>query len=232
VGLAAVSLAMAGCGAEDALSGFAGGSSSKNKKKQQNQKQIPSMVKSSANAQPSVAPPGPAPSAATPPPATPPVEGAAKVVAKTPATTLRVEAPAAAQKELATTVPGTKVDAPVRTASAEPVEAERLREGSQAYTATRNRDPFRSLISSDQDRTQVVDLSVVTLVGVVWAQPRPFCIVEDSEGISYVLRKGDRVKNGRIVAVHRDKLVASRTILGYTTTVQLTLDKEKGKIHG
>ena len=72
----------------------------------------------------------------------------------------------------------------------------------------------------------------MTLVGVVWAHPRPFCIVEDAEGISYVLRKGDRVKNGRVTAVHRDKLVASQTILGYTTTVQLTLDKEKGRTHG
>jgi hypothetical protein len=96
----------------------------------------------------------------------------------------------------------------------------------------RNRDPFRSLISSDQARAEIVDLSVVTLVGIVWAQGEPFCIVEDQEGISYVLRKGDPVKNGRVVSIHRDKLVASQTILGYTTTVQLTLAKEKGKTHG
>ena len=168
------------------------------------------MVQSSANAQPE----------ATTQPPTPP--GAPQIGAPTPATKdLMTSAPAAETAEKSATE-----------VAVAPAPSQSLRSEAQVYTATRNRDPFRSLISSDQDRTNIVDLSVVTLVGVVWAHPRPFCIVEDAEGISYVLRKGDRVKNGRVTAVHRDKLVASQTILGYTTTVQLTLDKEKGRTHG
>jgi len=193
-GIASASLLIAGCGAEDAVSGFAGGTSSRDKKGQAPSPPIPSMTQSSANPQ---------------------AEGAP-----------RVDAPVPASKVPATSPPAPESNAATRTAG-EPLRTEK-----QLYTAAQRRDPFRSLISSDQDRTEVVDLSVVTLVGVVWAQPAPFCLVEDTEGISYVLRKGDPVKNGRIVAVHRDKLVASQTILGYTTTVQLMLDKEKGRTHG
>ena len=55
--------------------------------------------------------------------------------------------------------------------------------------------------------------------------------VEDAEGIAYVLRKGDRVRNGRIVAIKVDRVVASQTFLGYTSTVQLKLEEERGS-HG
>jgi hypothetical protein len=206
VALAVASLAIGGCsGAQEALSGLTGGSSSKNKGKGAQKQQIPSMVKSSAQA-----------------PASPP----APVTQAPPAP--KIEAPAAATKGSVTPVAETVADAPPATHG----EPKPLREEEQAYTAMRNRDPFRSLIASDQERAEVVDLSVVTLVGIVWAQTDPFCIVEDQEGINYILRKGDAVKNGRVVAIHRDKLVASQTILGYTTTVQLTLAKEKGKTHG
>ncbi len=199
--LAVAAFAVAGCdrGPDEALSGFSGGTSSKNKK------QIPSMVKSSTNPSPEDPAESPAPQV---------VGGSATT--KQPMSGGGSEGAEASGGGLVS----------------EQSEAESLREYAQAYRATRTRDPFRSLISSDQDRTQIVDLSVVTLVGVVWAHPKPFCIVEDTEGISYILRKGDRVKNGRIVAVHRDKLVASQTILGYTTTVQLNLDKGKDGTHG
>ena len=181
---------LSGCGggAEEALSGFAGGTKSKDKK------QMPPVVQSTANPTP---------------------EG---VVPAEPGA-LEVEGPATAKKAPEAQVAGRSEKKP-------------LREETQAYRAGRVRDPFRSLISTDDDRTQLVDLSVVKLVGVVWKDPEPFCIVEDTEGISYVLHKGDRVKNGRVVSIQRNRLIASQTILGYTTTVKLNLDKGKEGIHG
>jgi len=108
-----------------------------------------------------------------------------------------------------------------------------LREQATLYRASKSRDPFRSLISSeDENWSDVVDLSVVTLVGVVTSGEVPFCVLEDVEGISYVLRKGDRVKNGRVVRITEDALVASQTILGYTTTVQLKLEERKDVKNG
>jgi len=106
-----------------------------------------------------------------------------------------------------------------------------LREQTNHYRATRKRDPFVSLIGTDT-RDDLVDLSVVKLVGVVTSGPRPFAVVETAEGVSYVLHKGDRVKNGRVVRVTADTLVCSQTMFGYTTTVQLKLESGKDVKHG
>jgi Tfp pilus assembly protein PilP len=73
---------------------------------------------------------------------------------------------------------------------------------------------------------------VVKLVGVVLSGDQPFAIVEDADGIAYVLRKGDRVKNGRVVRITTDALVCSQTLLGYTTTVQLELEHGKDVKNG
>jgi Tfp pilus assembly protein PilP len=122
-----------------------------------------------------------------------------------------------------------------KSAEAEPESARKsadpLRAQSNEYRSTTRRDPFASLIGSDE-RSDLVDLSVVRLVGVVTSGDRPFAIVQDTEGVSYVLRKGDRVKNGRVVRVTSEGLVCSQTLLGYTTTVQLKLEHGKDVKNG
>jgi hypothetical protein len=110
------------------------------------------------------------------------------------------------------------------------VDGKPIREQQMKYTSANARDPFRSLISDQDERTDLVDLSVVKLVGVVLGAD-PFCVVEDAEGIAYVLRKGDRVRNGRVVSIDATTLVASQTLLGFTTTVQLKLEEGR-ESHG
>jgi hypothetical protein len=107
-----------------------------------------------------------------------------------------------------------------------------IRETSMEYRASGStRDPFLSLVGGE-NRSELIDLSVVTLVAVVGGED-PFGVVEDAEGSSYVLRQGDRVKNGRVVSIKPNALVASQTILGYTTTVQLKLVEERKDVkHG
>lgn len=106
-------------------------------------------------------------------------------------------------------------------------EQKRLRENQIVYRAEGARDPFISLVSSAESQSGLVDLSVVQLVAVVMGENEPFCVVEDAEGSSYVLRKGDRIKNGRVIGIRTNALVASQSILGYTTTVQLELADRK-----
>jgi len=110
------------------------------------------------------------------------------------------------------------------------VDGKPIREQQMKYHSGNVRDPFRSLIDDQDERADLVDLSVVTLVGVVQG-PDPFCLVEDAEGIAYVLRKGDRVRNGRVVSISATSLVASQTLLGFTTTVRLKLE-EGDESHG
>jgi hypothetical protein len=106
-------------------------------------------------------------------------------------------------------------------------ESKHIRESQIVYRAQGARDPFVSLVSSAESQSGLVDLSVVQLVAVVMGENEPFCVVEDAEGSSYVLRKGDRIKNGRVVGIRSNALVASQSILGYTTTVQLELADRK-----
>jgi hypothetical protein len=137
-----------------------------------------------------------------------------------------------AQPQPAGTVAPSIVSDPVAATKMETqlVDGKPIREQSQKYRATNKRDPFRSLIQDTDERSDLVDLSVVSLVGIVQGDV-PFCIVEDAEGIAYVLRKGDRVKNGRVVSIGTDTVVASQTLLGYTTTVRLKMEEERGS-HG
>jgi hypothetical protein len=129
-----------------------------------------------------------------------------------------VEKPAIAEKQMETAM-ADDPNAPIR-------------ETAMEYRASGStRDPFLSLVGGE-NRSELIDLSVVTLVAVVGGED-PFGVVEDAEGSSYVLRQGDRVKNGRVVSIKPNALVASQTILGYTTTVQLKLVEERKDVkHG
>jgi hypothetical protein len=54
-----------------------------------------------------------------------------------------------------------------------------------------------------------------------------FAVVEDAEGMCYILREGDPVKNGKVLRIGANSVTASQTILGYTTQVQLELIDER-----
>lgn len=190
--IACCGLALAGCGAGDkAVTGFAGGTSSKDKQP------IPSAVQAG--------------------------EAAAPVQAASLPGALTEVPPAAGMKGPAV---ASKADAVDKAHEEGPI-----RSNSNQYQAGGSRDPFASLIGTDE-RSDLVDLSVVRLVGVVTSGEKPFAIVEDADGVSYVLRKGDRVKNGRVVRVAPEALVCSQTMLGYTTTVQLKLERGKDVKNG
>jgi hypothetical protein len=156
-----------------------------------------------------------APHAPAPQPASAPVSAAGEEAARSP----EVSGPAVSQKSPST-----------EELSAE--ESRPIREQTIAYGASHRKDPFRSLIGGSDIDTEIIDLSVVKLVGVAWDEGRIFCAVEDAEGTAFILHKGDRVKNGRVVSIDHTALVASQTILGYTTTVQLTLENGKDDTHG
>lgn len=109
---------------------------------------------------------------------------------------------------------------------------EPLRTQVEEYHAGRERDPFVSLLGRERTRSDLVDLGVCRLVAIVTSGERPFCVVEDPEGISSVLHVGDPVRNGRVVTIKTDSVVCSQTVLGYTTTVQLKLEERKDVKNG
>ena len=103
-----------------------------------------------------------------------------------------------------------------------------LRENSYFYSAFGTTDPFSSLLagSFDSKKQEIVDVHTVQLVGVIWEPDEIAAMVQDAQGYGYTLRPGDVVKNGTIVAIKRDALVARLNIFGQTTQVTLHLQRD------
>jgi hypothetical protein len=142
---------------------------------------------------------------------------------------------AALPSALADPAVASKADTAIAYSSNDPVEGKTsLRQSMAAYKAQGWRDPFVSLVSSEKRdmRSDKVDLSVVTLVAIVTGSGDTFCVVEDGEGTSYILREGDTVRNGRVLRIGATTVTASQTILGYTTQVQLELIERKDVKNG
>ena len=99
------------------------------------------------------------------------------------------------------------------------------------YQSYGKNDPFRSLVSGEFEQltsSEVVDLSSAHLVGVMWGEGDRFALVEDGEGFGYILRVGDRVRNGRVVSIRKSSLTARITLYGITSSVVLKLEKTEG----
>lgn len=100
------------------------------------------------------------------------------------------------------------------------------------YQSFGRSDPFRSLVDGRYEQKQsgeLVDVNSARLVGVMWGDADQFALVENGEGFGYILRVGDRVLNGRIVSIHKNKLTARLTLYGISNTVVLKLEKAEAK---
>ena len=103
-----------------------------------------------------------------------------------------------------------------------------LRENSYFYSSFGTTDPFRSLLAGDFEPKlqELVDVHTVQLVGVIWEPDDIAAMVQDAQGFGYTLRPGDAIKNGTVVAVKQDALVARLTVFGQTTQVTLRLQRD------
>jgi hypothetical protein len=93
-------------------------------------------------------------------------------------------------------------------------------------------DPFTALVNGDYEQStaaELVDMNSAQLVGVMWAQDDKFALVEDGEGFGYILRVGDRVRNGRVVSIRKSSLTARVTLYGISNKVVLKLEKTEAK---
>jgi len=106
-----------------------------------------------------------------------------------------------------------------------------LRRNEFFYQSFGRNDPYRSLIGGEFEAAfanEIVDLNSAKLVGVMWGSDDHFALVEDGAGFGYILRVGDRVRNGRIVSIRKNALSARLSLYGISNTVVLTLDKMEG----
>ncbi len=100
------------------------------------------------------------------------------------------------------------------------------------YQSYGRADPFRTLVDGRYEQSksgELVDVNSARLVGVMWGDSDQFALVENGEGFGYILRVGDRVLNGRVVSIRKDKLTARLTLYGISNTVILKLEKAEAK---
>jgi len=100
------------------------------------------------------------------------------------------------------------------------------------YQSYGKADPFAVLVAGDFEKetaSELVDMNSAHLVGVMWGLDDKFALVEDGEGFGYILRVGDRVRNGRVVSIRKNSLTARVTLYGITNKVVLKLEKTEGK---
>ena len=113
-------------------------------------------------------------------------------------------------------------------ASADRVQS--IRTNDYFYQSWGRPDLFSALVSGEfepGEAAEFVDVNNAKLVGVMWGPTDRFALVEDGSGNGYILRVGDRISNGRVLAVQKKSLVASVSLYGITNRVILRLNDGK-----
>lgn len=105
-----------------------------------------------------------------------------------------------------------------------------IRRNEYFYQSYGRRDLFSALVTGEfepQQGVELVDVNASKLVGVMWGPTDRFALVEDGHGNGFILRVGDRVQHGRVVAIQEESLVASINLYGITSRVILRLEDRK-----
>lgn len=142
---------------------------------------------------------------------------------------------ARAQDEAASQAPATEIVTDDGPQAESPAEAsanrvETIRTNDYFYQSWGRPDLFSALVTGEfepGEAAELVDVNNAKLVGVMWGPTDQFALVEDGSGNGYILRVGDRVNHGRVVAVQKKSLVASVSLYGITNRVILRLDDGK-----
>lgn len=132
-----------------------------------------------------------------------------------------------AQEEAASEVSDARAATPAEAAQD---RVKSIRRNEYFYQSYGRRDLFSALVTGEFEPAQggeIVDVNAAKLVGVMWGPTDRFGLVEDGHGNGYILRVGDRVQNGRVVAIQEESLVASISLYGITSRVILRLEDRK-----
>lgn len=93
------------------------------------------------------------------------------------------------------------------------------------YQPKTNRDPFKTLVGQGSTimTGQSPSVENLTLVGVFDDDTGRKALFEDAEGNGFILKPNDRVQNGYLVSIYKDKAIFQITEYGWTRTVALSL---------
>jgi len=95
------------------------------------------------------------------------------------------------------------------------------------YSSRGKRDPFKPIQEASLEQDTLLDIAKAKLIGIIQDSTGYVAMVEDKDGKGFILRRGDRIKRGRVVRVTKDMAVFAISDFGFTRTVILKLEKEE-----
>ena len=84
----------------------------------------------------------------------------------------------------------------------------------------------RRVVTYQSDGRKDPAYESLKLVGILKDASGNMALLEDGEGYGYIMREGDRVRNGEVIYVGDDRLLFQITEYGWSKTVSIELFKE------
>lgn len=99
---------------------------------------------------------------------------------------------------------------------------------SYKYTS-KSRDPFVSLAGTklSGSKTSHLDSKNLRLIGILWVDQGYYALVSDQNNNRYILNKGDKISNGEVVEISKERVVFEIVEEGVATKYELRLQEKK-----
>jgi len=98
------------------------------------------------------------------------------------------------------------------------------------YETGGKKDPFTPIgerINIEFGKTPQPAYESLKLVGILKDASGNIALLEDGEGYGYIMREGDKVRNGEVIYVGDNKILFQITEYGWSKTVSMELSQEK-----
>jgi hypothetical protein len=109
-----------------------------------------------------------------------------------------------------------------------------IRKPRYSYRAIRRSDPFLSPIGVENESNSKIGLLHVEgarLVGIANGPEGRLALFEDSDGTGFVLKRGDRVRDGKVTHITDSTVKITRNVYGEIQRLTFRL-RPKGEVHG
>ncbi len=93
------------------------------------------------------------------------------------------------------------------------------------YSSRGKKDPFQP--ETEIGEEELLNVSEAKLLGVIKSEEGNVALLQDRRGVGYVLKEGDRVRNGRVVRIESDRVIFATVDFGFTRRIELKLEEEK-----
>ncbi|MFQ6104730.1 MAG: hypothetical protein ACE5OP_10620 [Candidatus Glassbacteria bacterium] len=94
------------------------------------------------------------------------------------------------------------------------------------YHRKGRRDPFIPLMNTEGDET-IPSVASLKLTGVIWNHGESLAVLEDSKGVGYPMRVGDRLGNATLIGIKENSVVFRVVLYGEVHMHTLWLESKE-----